>query len=89
MVGSQEALDRFAADRVAGCDPWRPCVGAPGRPVNASEGSPRPMCASTATACPRTPTMVTPMTLRQRTSPFDEVKVREAGTRPRVLGLGS
>ena len=38
------------------------CTAAPGWPVSVSDGSPRPMCASTATGCPRTPTTVTPTT---------------------------
>ncbi len=35
---------------------------APGRPVSVSDGSPRPMYASTMTRCPRTPTTETPLT---------------------------
>src|SRR5437763_16661776 len=36
---------------------------APGRPVRQSAGSPRPMCASTTTRCPWTPTTVPAFTL--------------------------
>jgi hypothetical protein len=41
----------------------------PRHPFRVSDGSPRPTCASTATRWPRTPTTVTPVTLRERTSP--------------------
>jgi hypothetical protein len=53
-------IDRHADTRAS-------CT-ASGSPVSFSDGSPRPTCASTATRWPRTPTTVTPVTRRDRTS---------------------